>query len=337
MKNKINKKRLLQLLNNFKSSTILTIGDIIADEYIYGSTIRVSREAPVLILKFDNEYIFPGGGGNALNNLRSLGCNVIPISVTGNDHFGKVIVENIKKLGIATNGIFVENDRITTRKTRILAGSYHTTRQQVIRIDREPENMIKRSTEQKIEKFLDANLKKASALMVSDYGLGLVTPRLIEKINEIASANNRVIITVDSRFNLAKFKNVFAVTPNEPEASLCSGVDIRDEDEKSLTEAGKKIMKMINPSAVLITRGRKGMTLFKNSGEIVSIPIFGSDEIADVTGAGDTVISTFTLALVSGGTLEEAMNLANYAGAIVVMKRGTATVTKKELEEILNA
>ncbi|OGL39888.1 MAG: hypothetical protein A2042_06790 [Candidatus Schekmanbacteria bacterium GWA2_38_11] len=337
MKKKINKKRLLELINNFKSSTILTIGDIIADEYIYGSTSRVSREAPVLILKIDSEHIFLGGGGNALNNLGSLGCNVIPISVIGNDHFGKVILENIRKLGIPTDGIFVEKDRITTRKTRILAGSYHTTRQQVIRIDREPGNMIKNTTEQKIEKFLEANLKKARALMVSDYGLGLVTPRLIEKINKIASVNNGVIITVDSRFKLAQFKNVFAVTPNEPEASLCSGIDIRDEDEKSLTEAGKKIMKMINPSAVLITRGRKGMTLFKNSGKIVSIPIFGSDEIADVTGAGDTVISTFTLALVSGGTLEEAMNLANYAGAIVVMKRGTATVTKKELKEILNA
>jgi len=333
----IDKKRLLKLINNFNSSTILTIGDIIADEYIYGSTSRVSREAPVLILRFDSEHVLLGGGGNALNNLKSLGCNVIPTGVIGNDYFGKKILSNFVKLGIPTEGIFIEKNRVTTRKTRILAGSYHTTKQQVIRIDREPDNMIKKSTEKKIINFLESNLKKINALMISDYGLGVLTPKLIAKINQIAKTNHDIIVTVDSRFNLAKFKNVFAVTPNEPEASLCSGITIRDEDDDSLNKAGKKIMEMINPSAVLITRGRKGMRLFKRDGEIISIPIFGSDEIADVTGAGDTVISTFTLALVSGGTLEEAMHLANYAGGIVVMKRGTATVTREELKDSVNA
>ena len=335
----INKKHLIKLIDNFKSPTILTIGDIIADEYVYGSTSRVSREAPVLILKFDSEHVSLGGGGNALNNLKSLGCRVIPIGVLGDDYFGSIVLSEIKKSGIPTDGILIEKRRVTTRKTRILAGGYHTTRQQVIRIDRDSGCLIDVSTEKRILRFLDSNLKKADALMVSDYGLGLLTPRIIEKINKIASNENHLIVTVDSRFNLAQFKNVFAVTPNEPEASQCTGIPIEDgkNDNGMLNKVGKRLMEMINPSAVLITRGRKGMRLFKKSGEIISIPIVGSDEISDVTGAGDTVISVFTLALVAGGTLEESMNLANYAGGLVVMKRGTATVNSEELKEALNA
>ncbi|OGL51715.1 MAG: hypothetical protein A3C43_11335 [Candidatus Schekmanbacteria bacterium RIFCSPHIGHO2_02_FULL_38_11] len=333
----VNRNKLIKFLDKFKSATILTIGDIIADEYIYGSTSRVSREAPVLILSFDSEHIFLGGGGNALNNLKSLGCKVIPVGVVGSDYFGKIILSNIKKMGIPAEGIFSEKNRVTTRKTRILAGGYHTTKQQVIRIDREPDSMIKNSTEEKIINFLDSKIKKVDAVMVSDYGLGLLSPAVIDKINNMAKNHTDTIITVDSRFNLSQFRNVSAVTPNEPEASECAGIAIGDEDNGTLNEAGKKLMEMIDPAAVLITRGRKGMRLFEKNGRITSMPIFGSDEIADVTGAGDTVISVFTLSLVAGATLEEAMNLANYAAGIVVMKRGTATVTQKELKDVLNA
>ncbi|OGL41290.1 MAG: hypothetical protein A2043_04915 [Candidatus Schekmanbacteria bacterium GWA2_38_9] len=333
----VNRNKLIKFLDKFKSATILTIGDIIADEYIYGSTSRVSREAPVLILSFDSEHIFLGGGGNALNNLKSLGCKVIPVGVVGSDYFGKIILSNIKKMGIPAEGIFSEKNRVTTRKTRILAGGYHTTKQQVIRIDREPDSMIKNSTEEKIINFLDSKIKKVDAVMVSDYGLGLSSPAVIDKINNMAKNHTDTIITVDSRFNLSQFRNVSAVTPNEPEASECAGIAIGDEDNGTLNEAGKKLMEMIDPAAVLITRGRKGMRLFEKNGRITSMPIFGSDEIADVTGAGDTVISVFTLSLVAGATLEEAMNLANYAAGIVVMKRGTATVTQKELKDVLNA
>ena len=291
----VNRNKLIKFLDKFKSATILTIGDIIADEYIYGSTSRVSREAPVLILSFDSEHIFLGGGGNALNNLKSLGCKVIPVGVVGSDYFGKIILSNIKKMGIPAEGIFSEKNRVTTRKTRILAGGYHTTKQQVIRIDREPDSMIKNSTEEKIINFLDSKIKKVDAVMVSDYGLGLLSPAVIDKINSMAKNHPDTIITVDSRFNLSQFRNVSAVTPNEPEASECAGIAIEDEDNGTLNEAGKKLMEMIDPAAVLITRGRKGMRLFKKNGRITSIPIFGSDEIADVTGAGDTVISVFTL------------------------------------------
>ncbi|OGL54038.1 MAG: hypothetical protein A3G31_04230 [Candidatus Schekmanbacteria bacterium RIFCSPLOWO2_12_FULL_38_15] len=333
----VNRNKLIKFLDKFKSATILTIGDIIADEYIYGSTSRVSREAPVLILSFDSEHIFLGGGGNALNNLKSLGCKVIPVGVVGSDYFGKIILSNIKKMGIPAEGIFSEKNRVTTRKTRILAGGYHTTKQQVIRIDREPDSMIKNSTEEKIINFLDSKIKKVDAVMVSDYGLGLLSPAVIDKINNMAKNHTDTIITVDSRFNLSQFRNVSAVTPNEPEASECAGIAIGDEDNGTLNEAGKKLMEMIDQAAVLITRGRKGMRLFEKNGRITSMPIFGSDEIADVTGAGDTVISVFTLSLVAGATLEEAMNLANYAAGIVVMKRGTATVTQKELKDVLNA
>ena len=333
----VNKNKLIKYLDKFKSATILTIGDIIADEYVYGSTSRVSREAPVLILRFDSEHIVLGGGGNALNNLKSLGCRIIPVGVVGCDYFGKMILSNMKNSGIPTEGIFAEKNRVTTRKTRILAGGYHTTKQQVIRIDREPDSKINKSTEEKIIKFLESKIKKIDALMVSDYGLGLLSPAIIAKINYLAKNNPNMIITVDSRFNLSQFRNVSAVTPNEPEASECSKIPIGDEENGSLNEAGKKLMEVINPSAVLITRGRKGMRLFEKNGKITSIPIFGSDEIADVTGAGDTVISTFTLSLVAGATLEEAMNIANYAAGIVVMKRGTATITQKELKDVLNA
>ncbi|MBI5375222.1 MAG: hypothetical protein HZA77_07285 [Candidatus Schekmanbacteria bacterium] len=326
--------RLKQILSGFSKKKIAAVGDFIADEYIYGNTSRVSREAPVLILKFDQRDVFPGGCGNACFNLHALGSRAIPFGVIGKDTPGKRLLKLLESNEINTDGMIEDLSRMTTRKARILAGSHHTTKQQVIRIDYETEKDINPGVEKKLIRSLEMIIPNIDALLVSDYGLGTITDGVREFINS-AAAKKKIIVTVDSRFSLHKFTNVTALTPNESEASEASGTEIGD-DTKSLLESGAKLMEKTDADSLLITRGRKGMSLFKKDGSVFDIPVYGTDEIADVTGAGDTVISTFTLALACNASFEEAMLLADLAGGIVVMKRGTATVSADELIEAVD-
>ncbi|RMF98308.1 MAG: hypothetical protein D6734_00585 [Candidatus Schekmanbacteria bacterium] len=325
----IKKDSLKKILNRFSKKRIGAVGDFIADEYIYGATDRVSREAPVLILKYDHGDIFPGGCGNACNNLNALGCEVIPFGVIGDDDTGKILLKQFRSKGINTSNLLKDKKRTTARKTRILAGGHHTAKQQVIRIDRESRYFISDSIEAKLIGRIKKELPNLDALIISDYNLGVISERLIEYINSLAE-KKETIITVDSRFRFNRFKNITALTPNEVEASRTTGIAIGDDDE-SLIKCGNALFDITNPDALLITRGRRGMSLFEKNGTITSIDVYGKDEISDVTGAGDTVISAFTLALASGATFREAMMISNYAGGIVVMKSGTATVTKAEL------
>lgn len=327
------KERYLNILKSIPGKKVGVIGDFIADEYLLGMTSRVSREAPVLILKYDSSNISLGGGANAVNNVKALGGEVYPISIVGNDDKGKAIVTILKEKGIATDGIISSQKRVTATKTRILAGGQNTTKQQVIRIDKEDDTPIDITLEDQLLSIINRKVDELDAIIVSDYSLGNITDRIINKINEVARDKGKVV-TVDSRFNLLKFKWMTAVTPNTEELEwVLKDMSLPLGD---INAGGNAILKAIEAKGILHTRGKEGMTLFEASGDVTDIDIYGTDEIADVTGAGDTVISAFTLALAAGATMIEAAQIANYAGGIVVMKSGTAVVRIEEIEKGIN-
>lgn len=309
--------RLIELVGLFKGKRVAVLGDLVADVFIYGEISRISREAPVLVLNQRETQLVPGGGANAVHNLRTLGAIPLPIGIVGDDSEGRKLVAFFKSLGIDTRGIRVEKSWQTPTKTRILAGAVHGQRQQIVRLD--AGGPIKRIPR------LPTRLPKCEALLVSDYGYGTVTPELVNKIRR-----NGVPSTIDSRFAINRYTNMTAATPNEPEVESILGIHIGN-DARKLEGAGRTLLRKLKHEAVVITRGKDGMAVFERGKKTEHIPIYGSDEIADVTGAGDTVIATFTLALAAGATFSEAARLANYAGGIVVMKYGTRPVLHDEL------
>jgi len=327
--------RLKKIARQFRGKKVMVLGDFVADEYILGKTARISREAPVLILQYASRQIVLGGAGNATANLAALGATAIPLGVIGDDETGRDVTRHLKQLGIDTSLLLVQRGRVTTTKTRIMAGGQHqhTSQQQVVRIDRGEFDSLPEEIEDLFLKALDEKIDQVDAMVVSDYQYGVLSPRMIEKVNRIA-ARGRRIITVDSRYRMLSFRGVTAVTPNEPEVEESLGIRL-DDSEEAVRAAGEKILERVKSKAVLITRGSKGMALIESGRKVEFIPVFGTDEIADVTGAGDTVIVIFTLALAGGATLPEAAHLANIGGGIVVMKRGTATVNPDELESAL--
>jgi rfaE bifunctional protein kinase chain/domain len=319
--------RLRKIIEAFPKLTITVLGDLVADEFVFGEISRVSREAPVLILKHRERTVVPGGGANAVNNLADLGVNVLPVGAIGDDEPGRLLVKYFRHKRIATSGVLKDKSYTTVTKTRILAGMTHTSRQQVVRIDREPEAAPGRHLTREL--FLAAReyARVSDALLVSDYGYGSATPALV---NALGKGRKSVPIVLDSRYRLLEYSGVTAATPNEPEVEEALQARI-GQDWNKLVAAGEQVMERMKLQALVITRGRDGMAAFDHRHKPVDIPIFGSDEVADVTGAGDTVIAAFTAALAAGASTEEAAQLANYAGGIVVMKRGTATVSRQEL------
>jgi len=331
----MNSQRLGQIVRQFESKRVMVLGDFVADDYILGRTSRISREAPVLILEYASRQIVLGGAGNATNNLAALGATVLPVGIVGDDDSGREIIRHLNQSGIDTSLLLVDPGRATSTKTRIMAGGrhQHTAQQQVVRIDRSQSGPVSEEHQRKFLNALDERLDQVDALIVSDYDYGVLSPRVIEKVNQIAKRGGR-IITVDSRFRMLSFHGVTAVTPNEPEVEEALGVHFVDE-EQAVREAAERILERVNSKAVLITRGSRGIALLEAGHKAEFIPVFGTDEIADVTGAGDTVIAVFTLALTGGASFSEAANLANIAGGIVVMKSGTATVAPDEMETAL--
>jgi rfaE bifunctional protein kinase chain/domain len=320
--------RLLELIRAFRGRRVLVLADLVADEFISGRAERVSREAPVLILKYDSTDLRLGGGANAAHNIRTLGGAPIPLGVLGKDGHGERLRALLVSRRIDARRVFSEPRYATPVKTRILGGGVHQAKQQVVRIDKATRLESARAR-RRVLRALAAYRGPLDALLVSDYGFGLLTPALVRAA--IAVARRRgVPITVDSRFGLLAFRGMTAVTPNEPEVEAALGVTI-GHDKRRLEQAGRELLARLRTEAVLITRGGDGMALFQRGRPPLHIPIFGSDQVADVTGAGDTVIATFTLALAAGATPAEAGRLANYAGGIVVMKQGTATVAAAEL------
>jgi rfaE bifunctional protein kinase chain/domain len=325
--------RLRDLVDGFAARTLIVVGDLINDEYLYGKPARISREAPVLILRFTQREVSLGGAANAAHNVHALGARVVPVGVVGKDAAGDELVALFRGAGIPTDGIVTESGRVTPVKTRIMAGGYQATRQQVVRLDREPATEPQPITEDALLSRLTALAVRADAILVSDYGYGTVTPRVFERIRAIARRTGAVL-SVDSRYNLVRFVGVTAATPNEAELEQLAGAPA--DDERAVEKAGRQLLERLGARFLLVTRGSRGMALLERDGATTFIPIHGTDEIADVTGAGDTVIGTFTLALACGAPALDAASLANVAGGIVVMKRGTATVAPSELRQALS-
>jgi rfaE bifunctional protein kinase chain/domain len=332
------KERLLALIDGFSSRRVLIAGDLIADEFIYGEVGRVSREAPVLILKYDATQIVPGGAGNAAANVAALGGRARLAGVVGGDPEGRRLLASFPR-GVERTHILRAKSYRTPVKTRILAGGVHAARQQVVRIDREsgwpmaPD--VSRAFAKRVAKVADA----CDAVVLSDYGSGLVTPALAAAIRKAVARRQRrraVPVLVDSRHRLSAYHDLTMCTPNESEVEQLLGVSI-DDDLGVLERAGRLMLRRSGMQAVLVTRGSRGMALFEPKQPTVHIPIFGSDEVTDVTGAGDTVIAACALALAAGASAYEAARLANYAGGLVVMKRGTATVSARELGDAVTS
>ena len=319
-------------IDAFAGRHVVVVGDLILDEYLFGKPARISREAPVLILRFSERQVFLGGAANAANNVHALGARVTPVGVIGPDGAGEELLVLFRGAGIATDGIVTESGHTTPMKTRIMAGGYQATRQQVVRVDREPSGEPQPTTEDALLARLTALGSRIDAIVISDYGYGTVTPRIFEHVKTIARSANAVV-SVDSRYQMPRFTSVTAATPNEAELEQLAGVPA--DDERTVEKAGRQVLERLDARLLLVTRGSRGMALLERDGATTFIPIHGTDEIADVTGAGDTVISTFTLALASGATALQAATLANIAGGIVVMKRGTATVLPSELRQAI--
>jgi len=327
-------KKLMDAVGRFKGRRVVNVGDVITDEYLYGKPARISREAPVLILRFTDREVRLGGAANAAHNVHALGATAVPVGMVGVDPAGDEARGLFERAGIATDGLLRVGGRLTPVKTRIMAGGYQSTRQQVVRLDREPDGGIAQDVEGRLIERLKALAAGADAFLVSDYGYGTVTPRVYETVLALGR-QRQAPVTVDSRYDLPRFRGATAATPNEPEVEALTGAEVSD--EPALEKAGRAVLERLDARLLLVTRGSRGMALFEREGPVTFMPIHGSDEIADVTGAGDTVISAFTVSLSAGASPGEAAWLANVAGGVVVMKRGTATVTARELADSLSS
>lgn len=321
---------LAECVEKFSGKTIVLLGDFVADEFRYGDISRVSREAPVLILKHRETQVLPGGGANAANNLASLGAKVLPITVVGDDAAGDALFQYFRQKGVSTSGILRVKGRATPTKSRFLAGWAHTVAQQVLRFDYEPQARLPDGTHKKIRQKLSASLRKADALAVSDYGFGVATPELVREA--AGKLRKPMPITLDARYGLHGYakSGITSATPNEAELEAEHHTTIGS-DAAELARAGCATLSSMKLQALLVTRGRHGMALFEAADRLTHIPVHGSDQAVDVTGAGDTVLAAYTLAVACGASPLEAAQIANIAGGLVVMKRGTATVSRQEL------
>ncbi len=327
------KQALLDLIDRFQGLKVVVWGDFILDEYLYGTTRRISREAPVLIISYEKQEFAAGGAGNSLLNLKALGANPIPVGVVGKDEAGDRLISFLQSQKIPTSFLLQPKDFSTPIKTRILAGEENTRHQQILRIDREAKVPEKETIVRGLLYRLQKALPGAQALLISDYNYMTVKVRIFSTVLELCRQAH-LPITLDSRFRLLSFRGVTIATPNEPEIEAALHVEINN-DLKILTQAGQTLLRRLASPALLITRGSRGMALFEKNRPPYFIPVHGSLDIVDVTGAGDTVISVITLALAAGASFRQAALLANYAGGIVVMKKGTATVSPDELKNAI--
>ena len=327
--------RFLSLIDACARRRVAVVGDLVADEFVYGRVERVSREAPVLILRYDAAVVTPGGAGNAANNVAALGGRATLVALVGRDMPGRRVVAALHRR-VDSRHLLRVSHTTTPVKTRILAGGIHSAKQQIVRIDRGVTRPVEPGVRQAFEKAALEAVLRGDAVLFSDYGSGLITPAFVDKVRRtLRRATLAIPVLIDTRYRLLNYSGLTACTPNESEVEQALGIRI-DDNLKVLERAGREILARTRMEAVLITRGSRGMALFIRKGPAVHIPIFGTDSIVDVTGAGDTVVSTVALALAAGGSFEGAARLANYAGGLVVMKRGTATVSGEELRDAIN-
>jgi rfaE bifunctional protein kinase chain/domain len=326
----VSRQRLVSLVDSFASRRLVVAGDYVLDRFLYGHPKRVSREAPVLILRFRKEEDLPGGAGNTAANVHSLGGVPIPVGAVGEDEGGRTLRRVLEERGIATDGLLTAAGYETPSKTRILAGFPHGIKQQVVRYDRESSLPGDPAISAAISRLLEKAAGDAEGAILSDYGYGSVSGSVNGLLRRALPP--KAPILVDSRHGLVRFTGADAVTPNEEELEEWAGRPLGD-DPADLEKAARDFQREIRCPVVLVTRGSRGMSLFCENAPAAWIPVHGTDQVADVTGAGDTVLATFSLAMVSGATPVEAALLANFAGGVVVMKMGTAVVTPAELKE----
>lgn len=319
---------LIKYIKKFKDKKIMVLGDLIADKFIIADPERLSREAPVLILKHQQEKTLPGGGANAAANIASLGAQVDLLGVVGDDLAAAALKKELEQRNIITNGIFKDKNRPTAEKTRILAGGEQIVRQQVVRVDKVKNFDISDELSAKLNKYLAKNIANSDAVLFSDYGNGIFNQNTTSKFVKIAAAAGKYS-AVDSRYQLPQFKGAFIATPNLEEASEIYGSQLKSQAE--LEKAGLKMRKELELKYLLITQGGAGMTLFSPADQIDHIKAANFSEVFDVTGAGDTVVGTLILALAAGAAVEIAIRIANYSAGIVVRKSGVAAVTAEEL------
>jgi rfaE bifunctional protein kinase chain/domain len=321
--------RLINIVSRFPQRRILVIGDSVADQFVYGAISRVSREAPVLILAHEHTETVPGGAANCAANLASLGATVSLISVAGEDEAGRGLVEKLKTAGVDCSGLLTSPTLRTTTKVRILAGQLHSTRQQVIRIDYEGEPLNDPELHTRLREQVLEQVKAADAVIISDYNYGVANAEISSFTRDSAIARE-IPVFVDSRFNLSNFSDFTSATPNQSEVEQLLGEQFSD--ERALELAGEKLRDQLGYRALLVTRGSQGMMLLESGAAPVHLDAVGAREPVDVTGAGDTVMAAYSLALASDSSFPDAARLANHAGGLVVMKRGTASITREELE-----
>ena len=316
-----------------KGKLIVVYGDIVADRFIYGTPKRISREAPVLILRQYRDDILLGGAGNAIANIFSLGGLPVPVSVLGTDMQGQALIARLSEQGIDCSGILRAKRYATPTKVRILGGMPHASRQQIVRYDIEDAFTMTNDETRLFAQLLRDQMTLCHAALVSDYGYGVARPALVSTLSQYAHAKP---VTLDSRYNLLDYAGVTAATPNEEEAAAAAGTSLWNGEEEKIGEVALTLQQSLDCEAILVTRGSRGMALLeRDRRDPLLIPVWGTDQVADVTGAGDTVIATFTLALAAEASFAEAAKLANYAGGIVVMKMGTATVSNEELRHAI--
>ena len=320
--------KLMNFIEKFKDKNILVIGDVMLDKSIWGDVERISPEAPVQVVEVTEESYSPGGAANVANNIAALGSKVIMAGIVGNDTTKEELIEELKKRGIDTSGLIVDESKRTIRKVRVFGKS-----QQLLRFDYEKKGYVGKETEDKILDFLKSKIKSVDAVIVSDYAKGVVTKTLMEKLKELCKENNKSIVVDPKPRHKDFYRNVALITPNHAEAHQMSNIG-KDEEENTkedIEKLGKTLLDELN-SNILITRGEKGMSLFCKDGTIKHIPTFAK-EVYDIIGAGDTSVAALTLALASGASFEESAIIANYAAGIVVGKVGTSTVSIDELKK----
>jgi D-glycero-beta-D-manno-heptose-7-phosphate kinase len=328
----VSKERLLALVSSFAGRRLLVAGDYVLDRFVFGHPKRISREAPVLILRFLREESLPGAAGNTAANVRARGGTPLPVGAVGDDEAGASLTSIFRERGIATDGLIVVAGYRTPTKTRVLAGAAHSIKQQVVRYDQEDHLSAQGGWRRRFSEELARAAATADAAVLSDYGYRAISPGEVAVLR--ARLRPGALVLVDSRRELASYRGVDAATPNEEELEESAGGSLGDSPE-ALADAGDRLRRHIGCRTLLVTRGSRGMALFDGAARPTLIPVHGTDQVADVTGAGDTVLATFSLALASGATPLEAALLANFAGGVVVMKMGTATASADELTQAI--
>jgi rfaE bifunctional protein kinase chain/domain len=328
----VSKERLLSLVSSFAGRRLLVAGDYVLDRFVFGHPKRISREAPVLILRFWKEESLPGAAGNTAANVRALGGTPLPVGAVGDDSAGGTLRSIFHDRGIATDGLVEVPGYRTPTKTRVLAGGAHSIKQQVVRYDLEDRLPDDSSVRQRLLEKLTHTASSVDAAVLSDYGYGAISPEAVAPLR--ARLRRGAPLLVDSRHSLGRYSGVDAATPNEEELEESAGEPLGDSPDR-LSAAGDRLRERIGCSTLLVTRGSRGMALFDGASRPTLIPVHGTDQVADVTGAGDTVLAAFSLALASGATPLEAALLANFAGGVVVMKMGTATASSEDLAQAI--